>query len=131
MKLFSKRKNNTAHSDETEAIPVTEQGFIKHANRIYHRLLYDTETAELVINYQLDGFNGEYYSLFKTKNGRWFKCQREMRVFNHVYQGEHIREITTRYFDIVPMDEDYAKRIIGDRDIGKYLSLWGDEVEEA
>lgn len=130
MKLFSKHKKNMADF-ETKVIPATEQKFIKHANRIYHRLLYDTETAEFVINYQLDGFGDEYYSLFKTKNGRWFKCQREMRISNHVYQGKHIREITTRYFDIVPMDEDYAKRIIGDRDIGKYLSLWGDEVEEA
>lgn len=130
MKLFSKHKKNMTDF-ETKVIPVTEQKNIKHANRIYHRLLYNTETAELVINYQLDGFYDEYYSLFKTENGRWFKCQREVTISNHVYQDEHIRQITIRYFDIVPMDEDYAKRIIGDRNIGKYLSLWGDEVEKA
>lgn len=125
MKLFSKRKNKIAN-----AIPVAEKPYFNHAHRIYKGLLYDTEKSELVMNYQLDGFDS-LYSLFKTKNGRWFRCQRNIDICNYVSNKEHIRRIYTTYYDIVTVDVNYAKRIIGENDIQKYIDLWGDEVEEA
>lgn len=45
--------------------------------------------------------------------------------------GFVVYEKTISYSNIIPINEDYAKRTVGDYDVQKYMELWGDEVEEA
>lgn len=138
MKLFSKRKNKNSEienrevRDNKEAEPRTT---IIHSQRICKGLLYSTEDSELVVCWKhSDSCEEEKSALFRTKNGRWFRCLQKTKKyvsFDLDICKYIVYEKTISYSNIIPINEDYAKRTVGDYDVQKYLELWGDEVEEA
>lgn len=138
MKLFSKRKNKNSEienrevRDNKEAEPRTT---IIHSQRICKGLLYSTEDSELVVCWKhSDSCEEEKSALFKTKNGRWFHCLQKTKKyvsFNLDICKYIVEEKKISYSNIIPINEDYAKRTVGDYDVQKYMELWGDEVEEA
>ena len=138
MKLFSKRKNKNSEienrevRDNKEAEPRTT---IIHSQRICKGLLYSTEDSELVVCWKhSDSCEEEKSALFRTKNGRWFRCLQKTKkyvYFNLDICKYIVYEKTISYSNIIPINEDYAKRTVGDYYVQKYLELWGDEVEEA
>lgn len=138
MKLFSKRKNKNSEienrevRDNKEAEPRTT---IIHSQRICKGLLYSTEDSELVVCWKhSDSCEEEKSALFRTKNGRWFRCLQKTKkyvYFNLDICKYIVYEKTISYSNIIPINEDYAKRTVGDYDVQKYMELWGDEVEEA
>lgn len=138
MKLFSKRKNKNSEienrevRDNKEAEPRTT---IIHSQRICNGLLYSTEDSELVVCWKhSDSCEEEKSALFRTKNGRWFRCLQKTKkyvYFNLDICKYIVYEKTISYSNIIPINEDYAKRTVGDYDVQKYMELWGDEVEEA
>lgn len=138
MKLFSKRKNKNSEienrevRDNKEAEPRTT---IIHSQRICNGLLYSTEDSELVVCWKhSDSCEEEKSALFRTKNGRWFRCLQKTKkyvYFNLDICKYIVYEKTISYSNIIPINEDYAKRTVGDYYVQKYLELWGDEVEEA
>lgn len=138
MKLFSKRKNKNSEienrevRDNKEAEPRTT---IIHSQRICKGLLYSTEDSELVVCWKhSDSCEEEKSALFRTKNGRWFRCLQKTKKyvsFNLDICKYVVYEKTISYSNIIPINEDYAKRTVGDYDVQKYMELWGDEVEEA
>lgn len=138
MKLFSKRKNKNSEienrevQDNKETKPRTT---IIHSQRICKGLLYSTEDSELVVCWKHSDFCEEEKSaLFRTKNGRWFRCLQKTKkyvYFNLDICKYIVYEKTISYSNIIPINEDYAKRTVGDYDVQKYMELWGDEVEEA
>lgn len=138
MKLFSKRKNKNSEienrevRDNKEAEPRTT---IIHSQRICKGLLYSTEDSELVVCWKhSDSCEEEKSALFRTKNGRWFRCLQKTKKyvsFNLDICKYIVYKKTISYSNIIPINEDYAKRTVGDYYVQKYLELWGDEVEEA
>lgn len=138
MKLFSKRKNKNSEienrevRDNKEAEPRTT---IIHSQRICKGLLYSTEDSELVVCWKhSDSCEEEKPALFRTKNGRWFRCLQKTKKyvsFDLDICKYIVYEKTISYSNIIPINEDYAKRTVGDYDVQKYMELWGDEVEEA
>lgn len=138
MKLFSKRKNKNSENenrevrDNKEAEPRTT---IIHSQRICKGLLYSTEDSELVVCWKhSDSCEEEKSALFRTKNGRWFRCLQKTKKyvsFDLDICKYIVYEKTISYSNIIPINEDYAKRTVGDYDVQKYMELWGDEVEEA
>lgn len=138
MKLFSKRKNKNSEienrevRDNKEAEPRTT---IIHSQRICKGLLYSTEDSELVVCWKhSDSCEEEKSALFRTKNGRWFRCLQKTKKyvsFNLDICKYIVEEKKISYSNIIPINEDYAKRTVGDYDVQKYMELWGDEVEEA
>ena len=138
MKLFSKRKNKNSEienrevQDNKETKPRTT---IIHSQRICKGLLYSTEDSELVVCWKhSDSCEEEKSALFKTKNGRWFRCLQKTKKyvsFNLDICKYIVEEKKISYSNIIPINEDYAKRTVGDYDVQKYMELWGDEVEEA
>lgn len=138
MKLFSKRKNKNSEienrevQDRKETEPRTT---IIHSQRICNGLLYSTEDSELVVCWKhSDSCEEEKSALFRTKNGRWFRCLQKTKKyvsFDLDICKYIVYEKTISYSNIIPINEDYAKRTVGDYDVQKYLELWGDEVEEA
>ena len=138
MKLFSKRKNKNSEienrevRDNKEAEPRTT---IIHSQRICKGLLYSTEDSELVVCWKhSDSCEEEKSALFRTKNGRWFRCLQKTKKyvsFNIDICKYIVEEKKISYSNIIPINEDYAKRTVGDYDVQKYMELWGDEVEEA
>ncbi len=138
MKLFSKRKNKNSEienrevRDNKEAEPRTT---IIHSQRICKGLLYSTEDSELVVCWKhSDSCEEEKSALFRTKNGRWFRCLQKTKKyvsFDLDICKYIVYEKTISYSNIIPINEDYAKRTVGDYDVQKYMELWGDEVEEA
>lgn len=138
MKLFSKRKNKNSEienrevRDNKEAEPRTT---IIHSQRICKGLLYSTEDSELVVCWKhSDSCEEDKAALFKTKNGRWFRCLQKTKkyvYFNLDIYKYIVEEKKISYSNIIPINEDYAKRTVGDYDVQKYMELWGDEVEEA
>nr|DAY87879.1 MAG TPA: hypothetical protein [Caudoviricetes sp.] len=138
MKLFSKRKNKNSEienrevRDNKEAEPRTT---IIHSQRICKGLLYSTEDSELVVCWKhSDSCEEDKAALFKTKNGRWFRCLQKTKkyvYFNLDICKYIVEEKKISYSNIIPINEDYAKRTVGDYDVQKYMELWGDEVEEA
>ena len=138
MKLFSKRKNKNSEienrevRDNKEAEPRTT---IIHSQRICKGLLYSTEDSELVVCWKhSDSCEEDKAALFKTKNGRWFRCLQKTKKyvsFDLDICKYIVYEKTISYSNIIPINEDYAKRTVGDYDVQKYMELWGDEVEEA
>lgn len=138
MKLFSKRKNKNSEienrevRDNKEAEPRTT---IIHSQRICNGLLYSTEDSELVVCWKhSDSCEEEKSALFRTKNGRWFRCLQKTKKyvsFNLDICKYIVYKKTISYSNIIPINEDYAKRTVGDYYVQKYLELWGDEVEEA
>lgn len=138
MKLFSKRKNKNSEienrevRDNKEAEPRTT---IIHSQRICKGLLYSTEDSELVVCWKhSDSCEEEKSALFRTKNGRWFRCLQKTKKyvsFDLDICKYIVEEKKISYSNIIPINEDYAKRTVGDYDVQKYMELWGDEVEEA
>lgn len=138
MKLFSKRKNKNSEIENREAQERKEpetRTTITHAQRICKGLLYSTEDSELVVCFKyLDSCEEDKVALFKTKNGRWFRCLQKTKKyvsFNLDICKYIVEEKKISYSNIIPINEDYAKRTVGDYDVQKYMELWGDEVEEA
>lgn len=138
MKLFSKRKNKNSEIENREVQDRKEpepRTTIIHSQRICKGLLYSTEDSELVVCWKhSDSCEEEKSALFRTKNGRWFRCLQKTKKY--VYFDLDIckyivEEKKISYSNIIPINEDYAKRTVGDYDVQKYLELWGDEVEEA
>lgn len=138
MKLFSKRKNKNSEienrevRDNKETEPHTT---IIHSQRICNGLIYSTEDSELVVCWKhSDSCEEEKSALFRTKNGRWFRCLQKTKKYVYfdldIYKYI-VYEKTISYSNIIPVNEDYAKRTVGDYDVQKYMELWGDEVEEA
>lgn len=85
MKLFSKRKNKNSEienrevRDNKEAEPRTT---IIHSQRICKGLLYSTEDSELVVCWKhSDSCEEDKAALFKTKNGRWFRCLQKTKEY--------------------------------------------------
>lgn len=138
MKLFSKRKNknleieNREVQDRKETEPRTT---IIHSQRICNGLLYSTEDSELVVCWKhSDSCEEEKSALFRTKNERWFRCLQKTKKyvsFDLDMCKYIVYEKTISYSNIIPINEDYAKRTVGDYDVQKYLELWGGEVEKA
>ena len=118
--------------DNKETEPRTT---IIHSQRICKGLLYSTEDSELVVCWKhSDSCEEDKAALFKTKNGRWFRCLQKTKkyvYFNLDICKYIVYEKTISYSNIIPINEDYAKRTVGEYDVQKYLELWGDEVEEA
>lgn len=138
MKLFSKRKNKNSENENREVQDRKEpepRTTIIHSQRICKGLLYSTEDSELVVCWKHSDFCEEEKSaLFRTKNGRWFRCLQKTKkyvYFNLDICKYIVYEKTISYSNIIPINEDYAKRTVGDYDVQKYMELWGDEVEEA
>ncbi len=138
MKLFSKRKNKNSEIENREVQDRKEpepRTTIIHSQRICNGLLYSTEDSELVVCWKhSDSCEEEKSALFRTKNGRWFRCLQKTKKY--VYFDLDIckyivYEKTISYSNIIPINEDYAKRTVGDYDVQKYMELWGEEVEEA
>ena len=135
-KNFSKNKNSEIENrevrDNKEAEPRTT---IIHSQRICKGLLYSTEDSELVVCWKhSDSCEKEKSALFRTKNGRWFRCLQKTKKyvsFDLDICKYIVYEKTISYSNIIPINEDYAKRTVGDYDVQKYMELWGDEVEEA
>lgn len=139
MKLFSKRKNKNSEIENREVQGREEQAprtTIIHSQRICNGLLYSTEDSELVVCFKYsDSCEEDKAVLFKTKNGRWFRCLQKTKN-KYVYFDLDIckyivSEKTISYSNIIPINKDYAKRTVGDYDVQKYMELWGEEVEEA
>lgn len=138
MKLFSKRKNKNSEIENREVRDNKEtepRTTIIHSQRICKGLLYSTEDSELVVCWKhSDSCEEEKSALFKTKNGRWFRCLQKTKKyvsFNLDICKYIVDEKKISYSNIIPINEDYAKRTVGDYDVQKYMELWGDEVEEA
>lgn len=138
MKLFSKRKTKNSKIENREVQDRKEQEprtTIIHSQRICNGLLYNTEDSDLVVCFKYSDSCGEdKAALFKTKNGRWFRCLQKtkyVRNFDFDICKYIVFEKTISYSNIIPINEDYAKRTVGDYDVQKYLELWGDEVEKA
>lgn len=138
MKLFSKRKNKNSENENREVQDRKEpepRTTIIHSQRICKGLLYSTEDSELVVCWKhSDSCEEEKSALFRTKNGRWFRCLQKTKkyvYFNLDICKYIVYEKTISYSNIIPINEDYAKRTVGDYDVQKYMELWGDEVEEA
>jgi hypothetical protein len=138
MKLFSKRKNKNSEIENREVRDNKEtepRTTIIHSQRICKGLLYSTEDSELVVCWKhSDSCEEEKSALFRTKNGRWFRCLQKTKKyvsFDLDICKYIVYEKTISYSNIIPINEDYAKRTVGDYDVQKYLELWGDEVEEA
>ena len=138
MKLFSKRKNKNSEIENREVRDNKEtepRTTIIHSQRICKGLLYSTEDSELVVCWKhSDSCEEDKAALFKTKNGRWFRCLQKTKkdmYFNLDICKYIVYEKTISYSNIIPINEDYAKRTVGDYDVQKYMELWGDEVEEA
>lgn len=138
MKLFSKRKNKNSEIENREVRDNKEtepRTTIIHSQRICKGLLYSTEDSELVVCWKhSDSCEEEKSALFKTKNGRWFRCLQKTKKyvsFDLDICKYIVYEKTISYSNIIPINEDYAKRTVGDYDVQKYMELWGDEVEEA
>ena len=134
MKLFSNRKNKNSEIENREIqackAPKPNTDII-HARSICSGLLYSTKDSEQVVSW-LDTYS-DGFALFRTKNGRWFRCQKHInayRRYNLDYE-EYVYDKDVIYSNIIPVNEDYAKRTVGEYDVQKYLDLWGDEVEEA
>lgn len=138
MKLFSKRKNKNSEIENREVRDnkeVEPRTTIIHSQRICKGLLYSTEDSELVVCWKhSDSCEEEKSALFRTKNGRWFRCLQKTKKyvsFNLDICKYIVEEKKISYSNIIPINKDYAKRIVGDYDVQKYLELWGDEVEKA
>lgn len=138
MKLFSKRKNKNSEIENREVRDNKEtepRTTIIHSQRICKGLLYSTEDSELVVCWKhSDSCEEDKAALFKTKNGRWFRCLQKTKkyvYFNLDICKYIVEEKKISYSNIIPINEDYAKRTVGDYDVQKYMELWGDEVEEA
>lgn len=138
MKLFSKRKNKNSEIENREVRDNKEtepRTTIIHSQRICKGLLYSTEDSELVVCWKhSDSCEEEKSALFRTKNGRWFRCLQKTKKyvsFDLDICKYIVYEKTISYSNIIPINEDYAKRTVGDYDVQKYMELWGDEVEEA
>lgn len=138
MKLFSKRKNKNSENENREVQDRKEpepRTTIIHSQRICKGLLYSTEDSELVVCWKhSDSCEEDKAALFKTKNGRWFRCLQKTKkyvYFNLDICKYIVEEKKISYSNIIPINEDYAKRTVGDYDVQKYMELWGDEVEEA
>lgn len=137
MKLFSKRKNKKSEIENREVQDhkdLETRTTITHAESICHGLLYRTEDSELVVCWKHSDSCEEKSALFKTKNGRWFRCMQKTKkyvYFNLDICQYVVCEKTIIYSGIIPVNEVYAKMIIGKHDVQKYLELWGDEVKEA
>lgn len=138
MKLFSKHKNKNSEIKNREEIERKEQEprtTIIHSQRICNGLLYSTEDSELVVCWKhSDSCEEEKSALFRTKNGRWFRCLQKTKkyvIFNLDICKYIVEEKKISYSNIIPINEDYAKRTVGDYDVQKYMELWCDEVEEA
>lgn len=138
MKLFSKRKNKNSEIENREVQDRKEpepRTTIIHSQRICNGLLYSTEDSELVVCWKhSDSCEEEKSALFRTKNGRWFRCLQKTKKyvsFNLDICKYIVEEKKISYSNIIPINEDYAKRTVGDYDVQKYMELWGDEVEEA
>lgn len=138
MKLFSKRKNKNSEIENREVRDNKEtepRTTIIHSQRICNGLLYSTEDSELVVCWKhSDSCEEDKAALFKTKNGRWFRCLQKTKkyvYFNLDICKYIVEEKKISYSNIIPINEDYAKRTVGDYDVQKYMELWGDEVEEA
>lgn len=138
MKLFSKRKNKNSEIENREVQDRKEpepRTTIIHSQRICKGLLYSTEDSELVVCWKhSDSCEEEKSALFRTKNGRWFRCLQKTKKyvsFNLDICKYIVEEKKISYSNIIPINEDYAKRTVGDYDVQKYLELFGDEVEEA
>lgn len=138
MKLFSKRKNKNSEIENQEVQGRKEpepRTTIIHSQRICNGLLYSTEDSELVVCWKhSDSCEEDKAALFKTKNGRWFRCLQKTKKyvrFDLDICKYIVYEKTISYSNIIPISEDYAKRTVGDYDVQKYMELWGDEVEEA
>lgn len=138
MKLFSKRKNKNSENENREVQDRKEpepRTTIIHSQRICKGLLYSTEDSELVVCWKhSDSCEEEKSALFKAKNGRWFRCLQKTKKyvsFNLDICKYIVEEKKISYSNIIPINEDYAKRTVGDYDVQKYMELWGDEVEEA
>lgn len=138
MKLFSKRKNKNSEIENREVQDRKEpepRTTIIHSQRICKGLLYSTEDSELVVCWKhSDSCEEEKSALFRTKNGRWFRCLQKTKkyvIFNLDICKYIVEEKKISYSNIIPINEDYAKRAVGNYDVQKYLELWGDEVEEA
>lgn len=138
MKLFSKRKNKNSENENREVQDRKEpepRTTIIHSQRICKGLLYSTEDSELVVCFKYsDSCEEDKAALFKTKNGRWFRCLQKTKkyvYFNLDICKYIVDEKKISYSNIIPINEDYAKRTVGDYDVQKYMELWGDEVEEA
>lgn len=138
MKLFSKRKNKNSEIENQEVQGRKEpepRTTIIHSQRICKGLLYSTEDSELVVCWKhSDSCEEEKSALFRTKNGRWFRCLQKTKKyvsFDLDICKYIVYEKTISYSNIIPINEDYAKRTVGDYDVQKYMELWGDEVEEA
>jgi hypothetical protein len=138
MKLFSKRKNKNSEIENREVRDNKEpepRTTIIHSQRICNGLLYSTEDSELVVCWKhSDSCEEEKSALFRTKNGRWFRCLQKTKKyvsFDLDICKYIVEEKKISYSNIIPINEDYAKRTVGDYDVQKYMELWGDEVEEA
>lgn len=138
MKLFSKRKNKNSEIENREVRDNKEpepRTTIIHSQRICNGLLYSTEDSELVVCWKhSNSCEEEKSALFRTENGRWFRCLQKTKKyvsFNLDICKYIVEEKKISYSNIIPINEDYAKRTVGDYDVQKYLELWGDEVEEA
>lgn len=138
MKLFSKRKNKNSEIENREVQDRKEpepRTTIIHSQRICNGLLYSTEDSELVVCWKhSDSCEEEKYALFRTKNGRWFRCLQKTKkyvIFNLDICKYIVEEKKISYSNIIPINEDYAKRTVGDYYVQKYMELWGDEVEKA
>lgn len=138
MKLFSKRKNKNLENENREVQDRKEpepRTTIIHSQRICKGLLYSTEDSELVVCFTYsDSCKEDKAALFKTKNGRWFRCLQKTKKyvsFNLDICKYIVEEKKISYSNIIPINEDYAKRTVGEYDVQKYLELWGDEVEKA
>ena len=138
MKLFSKRKNKNSEIENQEVQGRKEpepRTTIIHSQRICNGLLYSTEDSELVVCWKhSDSCEEEKSALFRTKNGRWCRCLQKTKKyvsFDLDICKYIVYEKTISYSNIIPINEDYAKRTVGDYDVQKYMELWGDEVEEA
>lgn len=138
MKLFSKRKNKNSEIENREVRDNKEtepRTTIIHSQRICKGLLYSTEDSELVVCWKhSDSCEEEKSALFRTKNGRWFRCLQKTKKyvsFDLDICKYIVEEKKISYSNIIPINEDYAKRTVGDYDVQKYLELWGDEVEKA
>lgn len=138
MKLFSKGKTKNSEIENREVRDNKEtkpRTTIIHSQRICKGLLYSTEDSELVVCWKhSDSCEEDKAALFKTKNGRWFRCLQKTKKyvsFDLDICKYIVYEKTISYSNIIPINEDYAKRTVGDYDVQKYMELWGDEVEEA
>lgn len=73
-----------------------------------------------------------HYSEPKTEDGFVaYKKTKKYVSFNLDICKYIVEEKKISYSNIIPINEDYAKRTVGDYDVQKYMELWGDEVEEA